>query len=138
MRAKMSRPLCGSTPNQCSLEMPPKGPMGMPPVAGSTAVGSKVYGPQPLILVMNGAKTAISRTTDRKAMLRITGPVNSRLGDLPVASGAALRGAAPLSTSGTVAGVGMAIGSGRRVLQPERGVVDVPRATGVGEGVGHV
>ncbi len=72
IRANRSRPFCGSTPNQCEALTPPNGPRGRPPRTGSTASGSKVVGPQPVIPDRSGANTARTRTISTNAVLRIT------------------------------------------------------------------
>ncbi|MFT2689846.1 hypothetical protein [Clavibacter zhangzhiyongii] len=78
IRAKTSRPFCGSTPNQCEALTPPNGPMGRPPRTGSTAVASKVVGPQPVIPDRSGAKIASTMTSTTNATLAMTDGVDRR------------------------------------------------------------
>jgi hypothetical protein len=105
MRAKMSRPFPGSTPNQCSAEIPPRLPIGTPPRSESTADLSKVYGPQPLIAVISGARIASSTTSTMNATLSSTGGLERRVAITRRAGVGAPTGA-PTSSATVVSSLG--------------------------------
>src|SRR5699024_8469104 len=124
---------CGSTPIQCSVLIPPRGPLGRPPRAGSTAPSSYLNGPYPEICVITGAKHASRMISTRNARERIT------------------VGFRKIFFRATDPGENVSPASGRpnssawferdavtselsfRVQKPELRVVDVPGACGVGK-----